>query len=234
MPAICPNRDNARSKLEVNAAFAMTGTAPLPPLRDEVRALALNFAPPAQRPGLHALWALDEALGQIVRTTTEPMIGQMRLTWWHDRLSGLGEGAPPAEPVLAALAGVMPEQGVALAAMVEGWEALLDPLPLGDDAIAAHASMRGGRLFALAGQLLAEGLDARAAGEGWAAIDFALHCSEPDTAGRAQAFARQRFSGAVMPRAKPLRILTRIAAGDARRSLGTKRSRLDVFRAILF
>lgn len=234
MPAICPNRDNARSKVEVNAAFAMTGTVPLPPLRDEIRALALNYAPPAHRSRLHALWALDEAFGQVVRTTTEPMIGQMRLTWWHERLSALGAGLAPAEPLLAALAAAMPGQGLELAAMIEGWEALLDPLPLGDDAIALHAVARGGQVFTLSAGGVGDATDVRAAGEGWAAMDFALHCSDAETARRAQAFACERLAGAAVPKAKTLRILTRLARGDAGRALGTPRPRFDVLRATLF
>lgn len=212
----------------------MIGVADLPPIRDEVRRLALNFAPRECRQGLHALWALDEALGQIVRTTTEPMIGQMRLTWWHDRLSGLDQGERAAEPVLVALAAALPSCGRALAAMVEAWEALLDPLPWDDSVIDAHARIRGAGLFALSADLLGGRSAVAAAGSGWAAADLARHCSDAGTAARAQAAAREFLDvGAAVP-VKPLRILTRIAWRDALQPAGAPRSRFDVLRACWF
>jgi 15-cis-phytoene synthase len=206
----------------------------LSPLHDDIRTLALNFARPDKRGALHALWALDEALGQVVRSTTEPMIGQMRLTWWYERLNAIGKGQPPAEPVLAVLVRELPGQGEAMAAMIEGWEALLDPLPLSDAAIATHAAARGGGLFALSAFVLSTGGNVRVAGEGWAALDFALRCSDTETAQRAQAFARDRLAIADMPKAKALRVLTRVARGDAERPWGVPRSKLDVLRATLF
>ncbi|RYD27134.1 MAG: hypothetical protein EOP89_05470, partial [Lysobacteraceae bacterium] len=60
--------------------------------------------PVPRRPAVEAVLALDRALGQILRTTREPMIGQMRLTWWHGALSDLDDKAPPAQPVLQGLA----------------------------------------------------------------------------------------------------------------------------------
>jgi 15-cis-phytoene synthase len=210
--------------------IARTG---LPPLRDDIRALALNYVREPARDVVHALWALDEALGQIVRTTTQPMIGQMRLTWWHERLSAIGEGEPPAEPILATLT----ETGLAgpaMAGIVEGWEALLDPLPWSDTVIADHAVRRGGALFALSAQLLDNGNDVTAAGEGWAAMDVALHCSDRDTALRARQLALARLANACVPDAKPLRILTHIATRDAQRTFGKARPRFDLMRAVIF
>jgi 15-cis-phytoene synthase len=211
----------------------MIGAVALPPLRDDVRTLALNYVPARHRDSVRALWALDEALGQIVRTTTEPMIGQMRLTWWRERLSGINNGERAAEPVLQALTGIG-VGGDAMADMVEGWEVLLDPLPLSDAAIADHARMRGGALFALCAQLLGSGDDVTVAGAGWAAMDLAQHCSDADTAVRAQQFALTRLAAVRDPKAKALRILTRVAKGDARRPIGTARSRFDVLRAVIF
>jgi phytoene synthase len=63
------------------------------------RALAIGYAPADRRAGLATLFALDARLGDILRTTREPMVGQMRLTWWHAALSGLGQDPPRAEPV---------------------------------------------------------------------------------------------------------------------------------------
>jgi 15-cis-phytoene synthase len=211
----------------------MIESATLPSLRDDIRALALNYAPARHRASVHALWALDEVLGKVVRTTTEPMIGQMRLTWWHERLSAIETGARAAEPILAALADSgLP--GSAMATMVEGWEALLDPLPWADAAIDAHAARRGSVLFKLSAQALGSNEDVGAAGVGWAAMDLALHCSDGETAHRAQQTAKTRLMAVRDPKAKALRILTRVSRGGARRPLDAARSRFDVLGAVIF
>jgi 15-cis-phytoene synthase len=215
----------------------MNGGHALPALRDDVRALALNFSPLGVRSELHALWALDEALGQVVRSTTEPIIGQMRLTWWHDRLCGLDSQDPVAEPLLAGLSALLLSldiSGASLAGLVEGWEALLDPLPLSDSAIATHAVRRGAHLFQQSARILAATDDVDEAGKGWAAMDFAARCSDADTADRAQAYAAARLAGCAPPHAKPLRILTRLAQRSATRSRTAQPSRFAILRSVLF
>lgn len=179
------------------------------------RALALGYAPAASLPGLAALFALDERLGTILRTTREPMVGQMRLTWWHEALSALDRQAPPAEPVLAALADTVLPTGVAgstLAGMIDGWEVLLDG-PAADDAgLARHAAARGGALFAAAGIVLGRS-DPRIGrlGEGWALADLATHLSDRDAVGRAAALARSRLDDGGGRWPSPLRSLAALA-----------------------
>lgn len=156
--------------------------------------LALHYAPRAAVPGMVALFGLDALLAQILRTTREPMVGQMRLTWWHEALTRLDNAPPPAEPILQALArDVIPHgiTGERLASMIEGWEELLEAPPLGDEAIARHAALRGGTLFEMAGVLLgARASDPlAAAGEGWALADLARHLRDRPNAERALARA---------------------------------------------
>lgn len=160
-------------------------------MSDPERVLALSYAPRDGRAALEALLALDETLAAILRTTREPLVGQMRLTWWFDALTALDTARPPAQPVLQALADeVLPRDaaGAALAAMIEGWEALLDPDPLTDDRLDAFARGRGGTLFVLAGVVLGAGpRDPLAgAGAGWALGDLAQHVRDPATAARAR------------------------------------------------
>eukprot|EP01037_Dinobryon_pediforme_P020365 gene20365-20969_t len=117
------------------------------------RALALSYALQPHQAALAALFALDDTLGQILRTTREPIVGQMRLTWWHTALTALDTAPPPAQPVLTALAArVLPLgiSGADLAAMIDGWEALLDAEDLDATTIEQHAVARGGGLFAAA------------------------------------------------------------------------------------
>jgi 15-cis-phytoene synthase len=180
---------------------------------NDLQRIALAYAPSKCREALSALWALDAALGRVVATTTEPLIGQMRLTWWHERLIALDAGEVPAEPVIAALADVVQNYdvtGQALAGLVDGWETLLEPLPLGDDDLRNFATKRGDRLFALSAMILGSTVG-NGLGAGWALIDFAAHCSDPITRERAWSL----FKAMPIRAPKPLRILARIARGKA-------------------
>lgn len=209
-----------------------------PPLLDEVRAIALLHAPSKVRSALAALWALDEALGRIVRTTTEPMLGQMRLTWWHEQLRELDRSQVAAEPVILALSDIVATgrlHGSDLAGLVDGWEALLEPLPLSQAVLDDYATDRGGRLFEMSARLLSREMPVTL-GEGWALVDFAGRCSDNTTANRAWAMARARLQGQPIKGPKPLRILARIAAAKAKRPAslrGDPPSRWELLGAVL-
>lgn len=156
------------------------------------RRVVLSYAPRTAREGLAALLALDDALADVLRSTREPMVGQMRLTWWHDAVSGLDEKPAPAQPVLTSLAArVVPHvAGSTLAAIVEGWEELLEP-EMSDESLAHYAARRGGTLFVAGGALTRRGDDARLipAGRAWALSDLAGRCSDPTLAARARTLA---------------------------------------------
>ena len=175
--------------------MADPSTAP-PPDRE----LMLAAAPQAARDALRTLFDLDDRLAGIVRTTREPMVGQMRLVWWHDALERLDTAAPPAEPLLQDVARLLLPRGVsgaALAAMTDGWEELVVTDPLNDQALARHADSRGGTLFALAGRLLgAEPTVLRIAGQGWAHADLARQLTVAALADHASAQARATLSRA--------------------------------------
>uniref|UniRef100_UPI0034A01D0A squalene/phytoene synthase family protein n=1 Tax=Sphingomonas bacterium TaxID=1895847 RepID=UPI0034A01D0A len=79
-----------KNPLEPPAAAAAPDPAP-----DPERALVLSYAPADRRAGLAALLALDATLARIVWSARDPLIGQMRLTWWHGALSALDEGVVP-------------------------------------------------------------------------------------------------------------------------------------------
>lgn len=182
--------------------------------------LALGYAEAERAPPLLALFALDTALGQILRTTRQPIVGQMRLTWWHDALTMLDTAAPPAEPILQGLAyHVVPKgiTGTRLAAMIDGWEELLDEDPLDDDAIMRYARVRGAALFAMAGLVVgaSQSDPVERAGEGWALADLARHLGDPAAAGRVLALARPLLNQATRVRwsrqARPLGALAHLA-----------------------
>lgn len=167
------------------------------------QALALAYAPAAARGAMSALLTLDRRLGAVLRGAREPMLAQVRLTWWFEALERLDRQPPPAEPVLQALSREALPRGVAgaaLAAMVDGWEALLED-PIGDETLLMHARGRGGRLFKmLATACGATDAQAGVAGEGWALADLAANLSEPVVAARARAMAAERLGEATKRR----------------------------------
>lgn len=179
-------------------------------IRDPEVRLAILYAPAGRRTALSALWGFDATLADVLRTTREPLVGQMRLTWWHDAAGR--EEAVAGQPVLAALAAEgLP--GAQLQAIVEGWEALLD----GDDdhALAAYADGRGGGLFAAAAGTPDDRV--AAAGAGWALVDLARHHSRAEVRARALALAAVRLAEAPTrwPKAnRPLGMLAKLARRD--------------------
>ncbi len=190
-------------------------------LADPERALVVTYAPSALRRGLAALFALDEKFGEIVATTTEPMIGLVRLAWWREALETLDTAPTAGEPLLQQLAGTLSARvsPATLAAIEDGWAAMLDG-GMDADAIARHGRERGGALFRAAADWLgAADADIEAAGAGWALADLGHRHSDAtvrETA-RAQANAllaplrARRWSRAALP----LAALATLAARDA-------------------
>src|SRR3546814_2017922 len=90
------------------------------------------------------VWALDAWMAEIIRSTSEPMIGQMRLTWWHEALTKDPKAGGSGEPLMAALRRqVLPlSGGESLLSLIDGWEVLLQPLPLSDSKLVAFAEQR--------------------------------------------------------------------------------------------
>lgn len=175
--------------------------------------VALAMVPSSTRPALSALFALDAKLGEIVASTTETMIGQLRLAWWREALERLDREDAPAEPLLRQLQSALPGTGVTgatLAGMIDGWEQLLLADPADRAAREAYAAGRGGTLFAAAALVLGTDLPAaRQAGEGWALAKLG---------NRDAVIARQRFAASFAtswPRAaRPLGVLALLARFD--------------------
>lgn len=196
-----------------------------PAVKDPERAVALAYAPRDRRAGLAALWSLDETLAGLVQAGREPMIAQMRLTWWHDALTRLDEGVVPVQPLLRAIAAdVIPHgvTGAALATMIEGWEVLLDNTPLTDALLDGYAQARGGSLFRAAATVLG-GTDSDLAvtgGRGWALIDLGLHLTSADERRRSFDLARATLAAVERQRwpvaMRPLGMGARLAWDDAR------------------
>lgn len=119
--------------------------------RDRERWLACLYAAAPARPGLVALFALDAELAQVVASSSDPLLCEIKLAWWRDRLTELDSGPAPAQPLLQALqARVLPRlKGAELALLEDYWLARLgngEPPSAADDGQAT--------LFQAAGRLL--------------------------------------------------------------------------------
>jgi 15-cis-phytoene synthase len=199
---------------------------------DADRRLALNYVGASRRAALSALWALDEKLERIIASTTQPLVGQMRLTWWHNALCALDTAPPPAEPLLMAIYAEMVPLGITgaqLAALVEGWEILLET-PVDAEGLTRHADARGGYLFTLS-QRVSGGDDAAAVGRSWALAGFARHCATRELAALALSLAAP--VPALAGLAKPLRILGSLTRHDVRHGAPLYRPRWTILRAAL-
>jgi phytoene synthase len=122
----------------------------LPRDRDLVR----HHWPVELRPAFDALFGIDDALAEVVTSSTQPALGAIRLTWWREALERLDHHPPPPEPRLQAVAAELLPRGVTgamLAELEDGWATLLDEEP-----DVERVAVRGERLFAIAGGLLGQ------------------------------------------------------------------------------
>ncbi len=164
------------------------------------RRMILAYAPSsAAGRGLAALLALDDKLAETVRTTTEPMLGQIRLQWWHDALAALDTAPAPAEPVLEGIVRDVMRMGVGgsmVAGIAQAWQALLQE-ELDELALRTYGA-RGRRMFELAGILAGASASdpLTLAGEGWALADLAEGLSDPGEAAAARAIAEESLIAA--------------------------------------
>ena len=187
--------------------------------------LALTYIPLQNRGAVAALFAIDRAMGDVVRSTREPMLGPIRLAWWRERVEELDQGSSaPAEPRLQAVERDLVPRGVAgrdLSGLESCWLRLFDPFPWGPETGEA-IWFRGNRLFGLAGKVLGGGNEQiQAAGGVWALVDIARHCS--DAASRelllrqARAFAQGLGNFRFAAHLRPLSMLAALAVRDCKR-----------------
>jgi phytoene synthase len=182
-----------------------------------VQRVALAYALPGSREAWLGLLALDTRLAQLVRETREPMLGQIRLAWWRERLAEAAAKRPKGEPLLALLG----DDSERLLPLIDAWEAMLGTAPLPRATIAGFAEGRGQALAGLAtalGHPTAAG-DTAQLGRSWALADLGLRLSHPEE--RAHAAALIAAEGRHHPRLpremRPLVVLHGLAVRDLRR-----------------
>lgn len=191
---------------------------------DPLQRLVLAYAKPTDRSRYALAFALDSRFAGVIRSTSETLIGQMRLTWWRDNLTKPLEARPTGEPLIA-LINETEQQGNDLAPLLnllEGWEFLLDDFPWDDRQFDQYAEKRGEGLFSFA--LGGDGLlteDQKRGAQAWALWDFARHCSDENT--RKKAFQKcgnlmNTVKSVTFDRSgRPLSIFCKLMQGDVTR-----------------
>lgn len=189
------------------------------------RGLALLYVPAADRPAMRALFALSAAMGAVLRSTGEPMVGQIRLAWWREQLEALTPESPvPAEPRLRAAQALLLPRGISgkdLAGLEQGWERMLDPFPWSVETTEG-IWFRGVLAFGLAARILGMPNEKlQQAGGLWALADAARYCSDPATRTllieRARTIARGLAGTRFPARLRPLSMLGALAMRDVAR-----------------
>lgn len=122
-----------------------------------------------------AIYAFDHELARAPKVASNPLIGEIRLTWWGEVLDEIFEGrAVRQHPTAQALARAVARRGLErapLEAMIEARYRELDPAPMDEKDALAWARDTGGLAAELAARMLAPSADsgpARAAGTAWA------------------------------------------------------------------
>ena len=67
------------------------------------RYLSTLFVPQAQRTELNVLYAFNYEVARIAETVSQPIVGQIRLQWWRDRIAELYRGVAIEHPLVEAL-----------------------------------------------------------------------------------------------------------------------------------
>ena len=116
------------------------------------RDLVRLYWPAELRPAFDALFAIDDALAEVVTSSTEPALGAIRLAWWREALQRLDVNPPPPEPRLRAAAEELLPRGVTgamLAKLEDGWTTVLEEEP-----DIERVAERGEKLFDIGARLL--------------------------------------------------------------------------------
>jgi len=148
---------------------------------DPDRWLASRFiADETARADVVALYAFNIELSRVAESVSEPLMGEIRLTWWREAVDELfAGGAPRGHAVIQALAGAIRRRGLAQApfeAMIEARFIDLEPGGLSTAAeVEAYADGTAGALMALAVAALGggEALAVRPAAQAWALAGLA-------------------------------------------------------------
>jgi phytoene synthase len=194
---------------------------------DPDRWLASRFiADAARRADVMALYAFDHVLARTPHQVTEPLMGEIRLTWWGEALDEIyGGGAVRSHPVALALADAVRGRGLERApldALIEARFGDLAPEPFaGAEAALTYADQTGGALMQAAVQSLGGPAHFHAAKLAGRAYGLSLMAHRRAIGGRTR-----------LPEGLDVRPLVKEALGEARPGLGVLA--IEAFPAVAY
>ncbi|MBL8556455.1 MAG: squalene/phytoene synthase family protein [Phenylobacterium sp.] len=128
-----------------------------------------------RRADVIAIYAYDHELARAPKVASNPLLGEIRLTWWREALDEIYEDRHVRHhPTAQALADVVKRHGLPrepLEAMIDARYRELDATPMSDEDAVAWARGTAGRAAEVAVRLLdpaANGAAALSAGAAWA------------------------------------------------------------------
>lgn len=151
-----------------------------------VQRLALAYARSDVKAAWALLLALDSRLADVVLTSSEPLIGQMKLAWWRDAILTSKDARPKGEPMLSFLSqyeddAASPGLATAMVTLVDGWSELLANEIWTPEVLDSHARQRGQAVFGT--YLVLVGMAERAgAGKSWALDDLSVRSGQANLA----------------------------------------------------
>lgn len=86
---------------------------------DYDRYLCTLFAPRERRADLIVLLAFNLELARLRERVSEPVLGQIRLTWWHETIEDIFDGRPRQHPIAKSLARLVGDHGLTRQTFVE-------------------------------------------------------------------------------------------------------------------
>ncbi|MBJ7409080.1 MAG: squalene/phytoene synthase family protein [Phenylobacterium sp.] len=144
-----------------------------------------------------AIYAYDHEVARAPKVASNPILGEIRLTWWREMLDEAYEGRPVRHhPTAQALAAAIARRHLPrepLEAMIDARYRELDATPMEPKEALAWARDTGGRAAELAAMILAPGEDSGPARAGGAAWALALRAAE---APALAAISRKTMEGA--------------------------------------
>lgn len=99
---------------------------------DYDRWLTTLFASARSRPAIYALLAFNVEISRVRETVSEVLLGDIRLQWWRDAVTGLQSGKTLEHPVVSALGEIIPHHSIdpdILLQIIDARARDLDPCP---------------------------------------------------------------------------------------------------------
>lgn len=198
--------------------------------------LALAYAPASVKAYWTGFLELDKRLARIVAQSTEPMLAQIRLAWWREMFGRPTGEWPAGEPLLARLAAWDAERS-GLAALADGWEAMVGEAPLPATSFAALSDGRARAMIGLArlGKSSSDEKIVERTAYRWSLADIALHLSDEREYAQAMSLlaASEPTGGRLDKALRPLSVLRTLAerAATDRRANGGAGDFLAAVRA---